>query len=247
MEIAGVLSSLDRHREALAMFEGIPPQFVNRLLYTELLASAKDFARAEVELRALLKDKPDDKDLLFRYASVLTWGSKFDDATLLWTNLEQKYPEDRQIRTMAAFNQLWAKKFSPALARFDVLIRQYPEDPEIQRGFVDSVAGVEATELREPVRQKVVRIHDATVAEGVRSERDAQFLASLGAALSRFQDRDRSRAAFMKALTAYPQNRTLWRRFGEALYNMRFFDEAERIFSALVNGEVPRLAAFAPR
>ena len=52
----------------------------------------------------------------------------------------------------------------------------------------------------------------------------------------------KAREVYVKALTQFPEDRTLWRRFGETLYALEEFGDADRIFEILVNGEVPKFA-----
>jgi cellulose synthase/poly-beta-1,6-N-acetylglucosamine synthase-like glycosyltransferase/tetratricopeptide (TPR) repeat protein len=242
MEIAGVLSALDRPEAALAMFAGIELHLVDRKLFSDLLISAGQLVKAEEELRQMIRERPDDLELQKRYANVLTWEQKFPEARKHWEALARKAPDDVHVETMLAFTLLWGRDFASAENRFAALLARAPDDSEVHVGYVEAVAGLEPAQLSDKARANVVRIFDRVVqGPSEKGERGATFMASLGAALAKVKESERSRSAFNRAVQFAPNSRGIWRRYGESLYALGAYDDAEEVFASLFNGTQPRL------
>lgn len=248
VEIAGVLARLERISEALLQFEGLDLSKLNidhRRLYIDLLIAIKPqrLSKAELELKLLLQEKHEEKvqaGLEKLLASVLAWEQKFEESRRMWEDLVRRYPQNPDAQMNLAFVILWSKQYDEALRRFTNFLDKYPEEPKAWVGYVEAVTFASSAGLQDPkVLTRVLDIYNMAMKFEIRTDEDVRNLASLGAALAKLGRKQEALAAFKKALDAAPDSRLAWRRYGETLYAIGEFDEANRVFTDILNGTKP--------
>jgi tetratricopeptide (TPR) repeat protein len=255
VEIAGVLARLERLPEALYQFEGLDLSRLNikhRQLYIDLLIAIKPqrLAKAEMELKLLLQEKHEEKTLAglqSLLAQVLAWEQKFEESLRIFDDLVRRYPENPDLRLKQSFVILWSKRYDEALVRFGDFMDKYPENPEAWVGYVEAVTGASREKITEKVQTRVLDIYAKAMKFDIRSDEDVRNLSSLGASLAKLNKKPEARAAFKRALEFAPDSKAAWRRYGETLYAMGDFDEANRIFSGILNGTIPPASTRTPR
>ncbi len=250
VEIAGVLAGLNRFSDALNMFSGLDLARLNishRRLYIDLLIAVKpqQLARAEAELRLLLQDQKVQRfqiELRKLLASVLMWEQKYQESRTMWETLEIETKDDPDVLRNLAYVILWSKENDDlALDRFSTFLDKYPEDTKAWTGYVEAVTRVKASKIDDQVRRRVQSIYNKAMVAPIKSDDDVINLASLGAALGKLNDKAKSRATFARALNSAPQSKVIWTRFAETLYMMGDYNEANRIFTDLLNQVTPTI------
>jgi cellulose synthase/poly-beta-1,6-N-acetylglucosamine synthase-like glycosyltransferase/tetratricopeptide (TPR) repeat protein len=253
VEIAGVLSALNRNTESLAMFDGteigrLAP--IYRKLYADQLVANRQFARAEQELRSLMNLNPTPEQALeYRklLATLKTRNQQFKEALTMWTELETKYPKDIDVQLNLATVSMLNKDYTNAISRFNSVLKSNPDRPEVWNGYLETIAALDVRNpehlslLRSPaVRSSVHSLYERLMAAETSNLQRANSLASLGSALAKLGDPVRCKQVFNRAVTMTPNAKNIWVRYGESLYALEDYDPAERIFAALANGRQPQ-------
>src|SRR5262249_123251 len=78
-ELAGVLGETGRHKEALAMYDGLPLVAEDRYRLAGLYSAVKDYRAAAEQCRALLSEKPNDPPTRGMLADVFSWEKRYGE------------------------------------------------------------------------------------------------------------------------------------------------------------------------
>jgi tetratricopeptide (TPR) repeat protein/cellulose synthase/poly-beta-1,6-N-acetylglucosamine synthase-like glycosyltransferase len=199
-ELAGVLAAAGRNKEALCLYDGLPlgPDDHRRL--ASLYAAEQDFAAAEQECRAVLKELPEDPEALRQLADVLSWKKDYPAALALLDRLARAAPGDRRLQTRLAEVTLWSGAHSQALARYSALLAARFDQPELWRGFADAAAGV--PRLTPEQTRLAVRITDGVLGG---EAKDGVFLTRLAWVLHREKEAGRAGALLDRAVALRPE------------------------------------------
>src|SRR5262249_5864019 len=121
-ELAGVLAAVGRNKEALALFEGVPLEVEDRRRLAALHAAEKNFLEAEEQCRAILREKPHDKNTQRQLADILSWKKDYSESLVLFEMLLTDSPQDFELLRRRAEVTLWSGAYDKALAHFQKLL-----------------------------------------------------------------------------------------------------------------------------
>jgi cellulose synthase/poly-beta-1,6-N-acetylglucosamine synthase-like glycosyltransferase/predicted Zn-dependent protease len=200
-ELAGVLAATGRTREALRMYEGLPltPEDHQRL--ADLYAADQDFAAAAAQCRAVLKERPDDRQARRLLADVLSWKKDYPEALALLQELARVAPEDPQLQARLAEVTLWSGAHDQAMGRFRKLLEAQFDQPGLWHGFVDAAAS--AGRLGPDDARLAARIADQAL---VGESTDAVFLTRLAWILHQHKESEKATALLDRAAALRPQD-----------------------------------------
>ncbi len=119
IEMARVMFWSGLKPDAVAVLEGIPPQYVDasgQLLMAELYVALKSFDKAEAIYRAHLKARPQDYEVVVKLADLLSWSKRYDEAIAQYKTVLQATPDDVQLRRKYAYVLIWAGRNAEAAA-----------------------------------------------------------------------------------------------------------------------------------
>lgn len=119
VELAVLLASLTETAEARRLLESIPTADRSPAAWAMLasiLETDGDFSGAAEIYRQLLRQKPDDANLRFRLAQVLSWQKKYPEAITEYEALVRQRPEDIQLLRHYARVLGWAGRNREAIA-----------------------------------------------------------------------------------------------------------------------------------
>lgn len=142
-ELAGVLGALNRYHAAIAMYQGVPLEYKDRLQLIIDYSAIRDFANAELQTRAILQELPDDKQALRHLADVLSWSTQFTDSIVIFRQLVAKYPDELELWIRLAEVTLWSGDFARALNLYQYVLEKDFDRRDQWSGFVDAAASVE--------------------------------------------------------------------------------------------------------
>jgi cellulose synthase/poly-beta-1,6-N-acetylglucosamine synthase-like glycosyltransferase/predicted Zn-dependent protease len=166
-ELAGVLAAFGRNRDALRLYEGLPLELEDRYRLAAIYAAVKDFAAAEVQCRAILQQRPDDRQALRQLADVLSWMHDYAESLTLFERLVKDSPGDKELQRRQAEVTLWSGTYDKALALYQCMLETNFELPELWAGYVDAAAS--AKQLSDAQARLAARIHDQEVVQQSKS------------------------------------------------------------------------------
>jgi tetratricopeptide (TPR) repeat protein/cellulose synthase/poly-beta-1,6-N-acetylglucosamine synthase-like glycosyltransferase len=140
-ELAGVLAAAGRTRSALRMYDGLPRGLDDHRRLAGLYAADQDFAAAEQECRAVLKEQPEDGEARRQLADVLTWKKDYPEALKLLKELAREAPEDRRVQQRLAEAMLWGGSAAEARPLFERLLEADPGNAELQLRVAEATLG----------------------------------------------------------------------------------------------------------
>jgi tetratricopeptide (TPR) repeat protein len=166
-ELAGVLAAFGRNREALRLYEGLPLELEDRARLAAIYAAEKDFAAAEVQCRAILQQRPDDRQAIRQLADVLSWKHDYADSLALFERLLKESPGDNELQRRLAEVTLWSGAYDKALTLYQSLLEANFEQPGLWPGYVDAAAS--AKQLSDAQGKLAARIHDQDAVQQAKS------------------------------------------------------------------------------
>jgi tetratricopeptide (TPR) repeat protein/cellulose synthase/poly-beta-1,6-N-acetylglucosamine synthase-like glycosyltransferase len=228
-ELAGMLAAAGRHQQARELYAGLKLTFADRFCLVEIEAACGNFDAAEKEVRALLKDRPDDLKTRLLLASVLSAGKRSADAARVYEELLRDHPDDPTISLKIAELALGGGDYDGALAQLQKLLDRDVQQPALWRGYVDAAAS--ARKLTPTARRTIVHIFEAT--RQAEAE-DSVYLTRLAWVLRRVQEPARSVVLLEKVLAADPGARPIRLQLAETLYEMGDYARADQHFRMLL-------------
>ena len=220
------------------MYEGREPDYEGRVLLVMIRAQTKDWAAAERDARALLRDNPGDATAEGLLADVLNLRGDYRQARSIYERLLKSNSADLKLAIQLAHTSLWAKNYQEALERFQALADQGALDnaevlrkfPDLGQAYLNAAAN--APDVKEVGRQTVLHLADAALAD---KEADAAFLAQLGWVLHRLEAFDQSSAVLQRALELDPNDAGTRRQLAGVLVAMGKADEALKLLQGREN------------
>jgi cellulose synthase/poly-beta-1,6-N-acetylglucosamine synthase-like glycosyltransferase/tetratricopeptide (TPR) repeat protein len=153
-ELAGVLLAAGEADEAVALFPSRPDDWDGQLLLAKAYVHAKDYAAAEKEARQLLVRRPGDLDAQLLLLDALWLKGDRVAAREFGSQLIEAHPNVPRVRVRGARLALAVQNYPLALALFEGLLGDGtslgPYEGEVQRGFIDAAAGIEAIDRIDP-------------------------------------------------------------------------------------------------
>jgi predicted Zn-dependent protease/cellulose synthase/poly-beta-1,6-N-acetylglucosamine synthase-like glycosyltransferase len=226
-ELAGVLAADGKTKAALHLYEGLPLLPEDRQTLAGLYAADQDYASAERECRAILKDRPEDRKTLRLLASVLTWNKDYPAALALMKQLAEADGSDPELPLRWAELLLWSGDYDKALERYQALLQANFEQPALWRGFVDAAAS--AHDLSAAQIALAVRVADRAAV----GEKDVAFLARLAWLLYRAHEPVKATGLLDRAMALNPQEPGLRRELAGTLAVVGKFRDALRMYEGL--------------
>jgi predicted Zn-dependent protease/cellulose synthase/poly-beta-1,6-N-acetylglucosamine synthase-like glycosyltransferase len=234
-ELAGVLSAVDRYKEALALYEGLELTTADKVRVVELSLAVRDLDRASKLLGELLAADPRNRTLRRLNANLLLWTKKHAEALKEFTALKQELPGDREIQVGFVLATLWSGDAKAALPMLHDLLERDMEQPVLWRPYLEAVAQVNTvTKEHEAI---VVRIAKAV---GGLKDPEAELLGSVGVALARIKQSDLAIGMLKKAVEANPKSDAFRLQLAQTLTAARRYDEAEKIYAELLTPRATR-------
>lgn len=199
-ELAGVLAAFGRNRDALRLYEGLPldPDDRSRLAY--IYAAEKDFTAAAGQCRAILQQRPDDKQALRQLADVLSWNKEYAESLDLFGRLLKTEPENEELKRRLAQVTLWSGAYDKALSLLQNLLEHKFEQPDLWPDFINAASG--AGQLAEAQARLALRVCDQ---ELIRTTKDGALLTRLAWVMHRAKDDKRAGDLLDRALALQPQ------------------------------------------
>jgi tetratricopeptide (TPR) repeat protein/cellulose synthase/poly-beta-1,6-N-acetylglucosamine synthase-like glycosyltransferase len=227
-ELAGVLAGAGNPRQALKLYEGLTLGLDDRYHLAELYAAANDFASAETQCRALLRERPQDLPAARLLASVLCWKKDFRAARALLEPLAQANSTDLGLARQLAEVTLWSGDYEQARSHFQTLLEAKIDQPEAWHGFIDAAAS--APTLSDRDLRLAVKIAEKTLATG---SRDVLFLARLAWVLHAGKQGAQAKAILDRAAALDPREPGLRRELAGTLAAVGDFMAALRMYENL--------------
>ena len=233
LELADVLVSAGRFKDAINLFEGFPLDRNARLRLINIHAADGDFAKAKLQAQAVLEEAPDDINALRLLADVLSWNREYAEALKIYDALIRREPGNIDHRVRQAEITLWSREFAKALALFLALPERTQEVAAVRRGTIDAAAG--AVKPLTPVEMKQLRtLANRCLTADDEIHGDAVALARLGGVLARNGDREWAARALERAIALDPKEPAIRLELGGALQSAERFDDALKIYDTTV-------------
>jgi cellulose synthase/poly-beta-1,6-N-acetylglucosamine synthase-like glycosyltransferase/tetratricopeptide (TPR) repeat protein len=229
-ELAGMLATVGRPKEARALYAGLSLTFADRYHLAELDAASGNLNAAETQVRALLKVKPDDVKVRLLLASILSSRKQFAEAAVVYKEVLRDQPDDAQVRVKIAELMLWSGDYDNALVQFQKIFDGGVQEPRLWKAYVDAAAS--AHNLPENARPTAVDLFEKTVKA---QDQDAVFLTRLAWVLRRVHEPARSTVLLEKVISRDPGNRSVRLQLAEALYEMGEYQRANEHFGRLLD------------
>ncbi len=159
-QIAGVLGTLGKFDEAIAMYQkqtNLTPK--EQLELTRLLTAKQDFEGAEQTLRQLLEQipssvgpqRPEDVNLQREaqnlLVDVLVWNQKYVLASAELEKLITQYPSEESFHARHAQLELWQQKSQSAVEEYTLLLEQDINHPEWWVDFINAASASSSVEV----------------------------------------------------------------------------------------------------
>jgi tetratricopeptide (TPR) repeat protein/cellulose synthase/poly-beta-1,6-N-acetylglucosamine synthase-like glycosyltransferase len=199
-ELAGVLAAAGRSKAALQLYEGLTLDLEDRCRLAALYAADKNFAAAEEQCRAILREKPGDKRVARQLADVLSWKKDYAEALALFEKLARDDPKDAELPLRLAEVTLWSGDHDKALARFQALLVANFDQPKLWLGYVNAAAGAQKLDARQA--ELAARIAEQALAC---ESKDVALLTRLAWVLHRLKDTAKAGPLLDRALALPPQ------------------------------------------
>jgi tetratricopeptide (TPR) repeat protein/cellulose synthase/poly-beta-1,6-N-acetylglucosamine synthase-like glycosyltransferase len=198
-ELAGVLGAAGRHKEALALYDGLPLSLEDRYRLAGLHSAVKNYPAAAEQCRDILKEKPGDAVARRKLADVLSWDRQYKESLALFDGLLKEKPADEELKLRRAEVTLWSRDYDGALERFQPLLEAKFEQPKLWPTFVDAAAS--ARTLTADTAPLAERIATRTLA----AKSDSVTLHSrLAWVLFRLKQKERAAVLLDRALALKP-------------------------------------------
>ena len=223
-EVAGVLATVGRYKEALSMYDGLELTYDDRLRIAEIFVAQNDFGAAEVRLRGMLRDDPDNRPTRLLLADVLTWDRKYPEAERMLTEMRAAAPTDAGVLSRLATVYVYDNRAERAVALLTPPLTENLEQRDLWMPYLDAVGS--STNLPASTRALMDRVV-ARVQEdkGLKDTTDALRL--IGGALARSGRAERAIVVLRQAVNARPNDHKLRLRYAEVLSLAGRFAEAE--------------------
>ncbi len=229
-ELAGVLASVGKNKQALDLLDGLEATDAADLsLRVSLHAAEKDFDAAEKEARQLARQAPDAFEAQYQLASVLSWNKKYDEAARIYEALATKSDDPRLAPRLAEI-ALWSGQYDVALDRYYRLLKVDWRQPELWQGYIDAASAAK-TLPADPHKALILRICAEAAAPPTA---DAERLGRFAWVLRRLDEPKKSVALLKRALELDPKSRELRRSLAEALSAAEEYEEAEKQYRILL-------------
>ena len=221
-ELAGVLSSVGRFREAIAMFNTVELTATDRIQLAQLHIADNDFPTAERKLRELVRADPMDVSLKLLLGDVLIWTRQYTEALRTLAEARRLRPDDPAVLGRYATASVYNKDPETALAILDPLLEADLDRPELWQPYLDAVAASKTVDPK--FRQTVESIVEQVDAD--RADDPSRYV-SLGLALGRVGQGDRAVRMMAAAVAESPDNEQLRFQFANLLSRLGRYDQAE--------------------
>jgi cellulose synthase/poly-beta-1,6-N-acetylglucosamine synthase-like glycosyltransferase/predicted Zn-dependent protease len=198
-EAAGVLLAASQPKEALALYQGIEPDFDDTLLLVAINARLENYDAAEAHVRRLLTFRPNDPQAEQLLADVLSWKKGYAQSRAILERLSRVRGNDPDLELRLAQVALWSKDYDSALVRFQALIDRGVDKPELLKGFVDAASS--ADKLGPAHKKTAVVLFDRLLTA---SNHDAVLLARLAWVLQRCEEPDKAAVLLDRAVALKP-------------------------------------------
>jgi tetratricopeptide (TPR) repeat protein len=194
--------------------------------FVGLLVSRGRYAEAVSILEPLR-----DADSQLQLATILEMNGDVDRALKILLDLEQNASLGRQGEQRIARLLMAKKDYDAAAERLTELTAKSPDDLELQRAFIDAVAGSKLwNDATRRVLLDVYRRQQKTEFQTM----DEEGFERLGNALKRLELFEEAIVALNQALVRYPHNKPLRLLLAETLGNLGRDSDAEKHYKALL-------------
>jgi predicted Zn-dependent protease len=227
-ELAGVLAAAGKTRAAIRLYEGLPLDLDDRYRLAALHAADNDFAAAEQQCRALLRDRPDDKQAQRLLVAVLSGKKDFPAALALLQKLSAADPADIELPVRLAEMTLWSGDYAKALARFQALLEAKFDQPDLWHSFVDAAASAGA--LTEGQTRLALRIYERTTTA---ESRDVMLLARLAWLLYRAKEAEKAGRLLDQALALRPKEPGVRKELAGTLASIGRYQDALQMYEGV--------------
>lgn len=234
-ELAGIMSAAGNPKTAIELYQGLPMKRDDHFRLANIYATAKEFVKAEKELRIIVDSDKKDEEALRLLADVLSWGKKFVESKKIFRQLLQAHPGDQELEIKLARVTLWSSDYEAALEEFYRILQKDHDQALLYRDFIDSAAGVKPNvELDTKYQKLLLYICDRLDLEELKKEPD--FLVRVSWVLRRMKQLTRAIGMLEQALKANPKARQVRLQYAETLLEAGRAQEAERQFDMLLRG-----------
>ncbi|HVS37471.1 MAG TPA: tetratricopeptide repeat protein [Gemmataceae bacterium] len=232
-ELAGVLASVGRNKQALDLLAGLDgADGADLPLRIALHCAEKDFDAAEKEARQLVAQAPSDFEAKYQLANVLSWNKKYDEGAGIYAKLAESKPDDPRLPRRLAEIALWSGHYDLALDRYYRILKTDWRQAELWQGYIDAAAAAK-TLPADPHKELILRIYEKSLtAPG----KDAAYLGRFAWVLRRLDEPKKSVALLRSAVQLAPKSRELRRQLADALSAAEEYDDAEKQYRILLSG-----------
>ena len=227
-ELAGVLSSVGRFREAIAMFNTVELAAADRVRLAELHIADNDFPAAERKLRDLVRADSKDVSLKLLLGDVLIWTRQYTEALRVLADARRLRPDDPAVLGRYATASVYNKDPETALKILQPLLAADPDRPQLWQPYLDAIAASKAVDPK--YRPTVEAIVDRM---GVNRGDDSSRYVSLGLALGRIGQGDRAVRMMAAAVAESPENQQLRFQYSQLLSQLGRYDQAQAQLSTI--------------
>jgi tetratricopeptide (TPR) repeat protein/cellulose synthase/poly-beta-1,6-N-acetylglucosamine synthase-like glycosyltransferase len=227
-ELGGVLGAAGRAPEALKMYEGLKLEGEDRLRLIGVHAAVKDFERAEILCRDILRDDANNRKAKRWLADVLSWKGSYEDSLKLFSELIRLEPGNAELPIRVAEVTLWSRDAERALVLFEALLEKSFDQPRLWEGFVAAASAVKAISVNQA--KMVKRIRQAADKLELRS---AVFWSRLAWTFLRDGDAAEAKLLLERAVALKPADDTERRELAGVLAAAKLFKEAAVLYGEL--------------
>jgi predicted Zn-dependent protease len=236
-ELAGVLSSVGRYAEARLMYDGLELTYQDRLRIAQIYTAESDFAAAEARIRAVLRERPDDKPTKLLLADVLTYGRKFPEAIRTLEGMRLADPGNPVVVGKLATALLYNGEPARSLALLTPLLTENVDQPDLWAPYLETVSL--STGAPASARGLVDEIYARMQADPQRWD-SGVVLRLAGGALARSGRAERAVALLRQAVAAKPDDQVLRERYADVLHIAGRFDEAQQQYDIILQQKARR-------
>lgn len=230
-ELAASLSAFGKHKEALALYQGLGLEAEDHLRLAGIHAALKNFEAAEEHVRLAQKLQPKDFNTRHLMADVLSWSKQYKESIRVYEELLTVSPDNQLIQGKLANVLLWDGQFDESATRHMLLLEKELEQSDLWGSFLDAIAGARSIDQAK-YRSIVNKLHDKILQM---KSPDTTLLKQLGTAMTKVGEPAKGLGVLRRALDANPRSREVKLRLATALSETGQFAEAEALFRSMLN------------
>ncbi|MGL4463826.1 MAG: tetratricopeptide repeat protein, partial [Planctomycetia bacterium] len=227
-ELAGVLVSAGRTREAAKLYVGIEPNVEARYLLVAIHSFEKNYDAAIVETKKILEIDPNDQRAQLMLADVYNAQKGYTQASAIYERLLSANSSDPRIRTKLAEIALFNGNYDVSLERFQALLDENIDQPALWRGYIDSASSVKS--LPKEAGETILQLADRSLTA---KSTDPVYLARLSWVLKRLGAEEKAEPLLDVAMKDDPADPKVRRELGQVLLGMNKPAGALRMYETL--------------